>query len=101
MTPLEKWLLDNVFQIGILLIGGIFAFLKLQNFQTGMKDRVKKDEELLSKHLTDANPHADCPVHGESLISIKKSIDEVKQHIITLDERIFTVIRNSAKHDPE
>jgi Tfp pilus assembly protein PilO len=89
MTPLEQWLLDNLFQILVIVGGGIWAFVKLNG-------RANSLEKTVADHLQAELPHPICRTESANLESIKASLAEVKEKLDTLDNRIVDLIRNGS-----
>lgn len=99
MTPFERWLVDNLLEIVLLVGGGIFAFLKLNNFQASIGEEVKKNTRRIDKHLEDDDPHRSCEVERERIASVLLRLTSIESKIDRMDERIIKILQNGKARD--
>jgi hypothetical protein len=99
MSTFESWLLSNLLEISVFLIGGILAFLKLSRFQDEsikwreeFTETVEKMQVDLATHQKDPSPHSACPAHSAILQEIKGVLNLIQERISGVDTRMFTRI---------
>jgi len=96
---MEQWLLANLFQIIVIVIGGIIAFVKLNQFQVeSIKWRedfsrvIRKMETDLAHHIESPTPHPACPAHEAILLQVKEVLGQMHMRIGSMDDRWFARI---------
>jgi hypothetical protein len=93
MTPLEKWLSENLFQLVSIGGLGLIAIVKLQQWQSDAVKQFAAIRSDFAEHLKSSSPHSVCPTHATTLNDIASSISEIKDQIAKLDQRIYDLIR--------
>jgi len=106
---MEQWLKDNIFQIIVVLGGGVFAFFKLYQFQNeALKWRdefmalVKKLQEDIDVHVQASTPHSGCLACSAIMLEIKGILGSINARLNNIDDRIFTISTGyvkDKKHD--
>lgn len=76
---MQTWLTDNLFQLVVLIGGGLMAFSRLNT----------KHESLASElhdHLNSASPHPACPAHNQAILQFAESLSEIKNRLVSIEE---------------
>jgi hypothetical protein len=96
---MEKWLLDNILELAVLLVGGVIAYIKLNRFQDeaiawrkDFSQQVCKFEVDLKNHIESPAPHLVCPAHGAILQEIRGVLTTINERILAIDNRVFVRI---------
>jgi hypothetical protein len=98
---MEQWLIQNAVEVLLLILGGVAAFVKLQQIQDGVIKDVQEIRQSMLRHHEAALPHPGCPAHAANLEAIQHSIDGLKRQIELLDSRIYKFITKSKDDEDE
>lgn len=93
MTAMEEWVLKNSIPIGLVLLGGIMAFIKLRAWSETVGKKVDADIVKLDHHLASDLPHISCQVEKERYSSISDRLGRIEDKIETVDDRVVQLLR--------
>jgi len=93
---MQQWLLDNMLNALVLIIGAIIVYVKQGQFQTeALKWRgeftkaLDKMEGEVKRHIESPTPHIVCPAHGAILSEIRNVLNSIQDRITAVDNRMF------------
>jgi hypothetical protein len=85
---MEQWLITNALEITVLVIGFLWAFIKMdrdtketKKWRVEMKDAIGVIADDLDRHITDDSPHRSCPAHLVKIEDALTRMDRIQSDI--------------------
>ena len=88
-----NWIGAGISSLSVITFG-VIGLIKIHNHNTRQTDRIDRIESNVGDHAKASYPHPLCEAHQTDLKYIIKSLDEMKESVRTLDQRVYDKIRN-------
>ena len=87
---MEQWILANLPWLVTAVGGSAVIYWRLGKVESDFKKHTDPDNKA---------PHPSCPVHTEQFNGLLNSLNDIKESVRRLDERIFVFMRSNGYHD--